>query len=171
VQKPLYTSSLILRPCAEADIDLLHSHWTEPEVRRYLWDGQVIDTETVREVINSSLESSQKYGYGLWVLLGKLDRDFRGVCALRAEPPARPELLYSVPARYWGSGIATESARTVLHYAFEELGLAFVSATVDKPNIASVRILEKLGFYVIDEKLVHGNWIVSYEISLESLLL
>jgi [ribosomal protein S5]-alanine N-acetyltransferase len=100
VQKPLRTSSLILQPCTEADIDLLHTHWTEPEVRRYLWDGQVIGRETVREVIDSSLESSQKYSYGLWVLLGKLDRGFRGVCGLRAETPARPELLYSIPARY-----------------------------------------------------------------------
>jgi RimJ/RimL family protein N-acetyltransferase len=44
-------------------------------------------------------------------------------------------------------------------------------ATVDKPNVVSIRVLEKLGFYAIDEKLVHGNWIMSYEISPESLLL
>ena len=70
-----------------------------------------------------------------------------------------------------GAGIATESARVVLHYAFEELGLACVTATVDKPNVVSIRILENLGFYVIDEKPILGNWVVNYEIAPESLLL
>jgi hypothetical protein len=40
---------------------------------------------------------------------------------------------------------------------------------VDKPNGVSIRVLEKLGFQVIDEKLVQGNWLVYYEISPERL--
>lgn len=171
MQKVLDSFSLILQPCTEAHIDLLHAHWLEPEVRRYLWDGRLIERETVREVVASSLESSQRYGYGLWVLLSKPEGGFRGVCGLREGPPAGPELLYSVSAKHWGAGIATESARTVLRYAFEALSLACVTATVDKPNVASLRVLEKLGFYVVEEKPVQGNWIVSYEISAEHLTL
>jgi ribosomal-protein-alanine N-acetyltransferase len=168
MQKMLQTSRLILRPCDEADIDLLHGHWTEPEVRRYLWDERTIGRDTVREFVQSSLESSRRRGYGLWLPLRKSDGAFQGVCGLRDGALDWPELLYSVPAPHWGLGLATESARGVLRHAFQELGLVYIVATVDKPNVASIRVLEKLGFAVTGEKLMHGNPILYYAVSPES---
>jgi RimJ/RimL family protein N-acetyltransferase len=53
----------------------------------------------------------------------------------------------------------------VLHHAFEVLGQSNIAATVDKLNVASRRILEKLGFSVIGEKLIHSNPIVYYAVS------
>jgi len=167
MQKILHTSRLTLRPCAEADVELLHRHWTEKDVRRYLWDQRIIGMETAREFVHSSLAASRRCNYGLWVLLRKSDSAFQGVCGLRDNALDWPELLYSVPAQHWGLGIATESARCVLRYAFAELGLISIMATVDKPNGASIRVLEKLGFSVIGETLMHGNPIVYYAVALE----
>jgi RimJ/RimL family protein N-acetyltransferase len=167
MQKVLHTSRLTLRPCDEADIELLHRHWTEPDVRRYLWDGRIIGRETVQEFVYASLASAHQRSYGLWMLLRKPDSTFQGVCGLRDSLLAWPELLYSVPAQHWGSGIATESARCVLRHAFAELGLTSIMATVDKPNVASMRVLEKLGFSVTGERLIHRNPIVYYAVSLE----
>lgn len=167
MQKVLHTSRLTLHPCDEADIELLHRHWTEPDVRRYLWDGRIINRETVREFVNSSLESSQKYDYGLWVLLSKPEGAFRGVCGLRDGSLEWPELLYSVTPKHWGAGLATESSRCVLQHAFKELRLRCVVATVDKPNVASIRVLEKLGLHLTGEKLIHGNPILYYTVSQE----
>lgn len=167
MQKILYTARLTLRPCDEVDIELLHHHWTEPAVRRYLWDGRIVGREIVREFVNASLASSRERGYGLWVLLSMPEGAFRGVCGLRDGVLEWPELLYSVPSQHWGFGIATESARGVLRHAFEELGLPHVVATVDKPNVASIRILEKLGFSVTDERFIHGKPILYYAVSPE----
>jgi len=167
MQKVLHTSRLTLRPCDEADIELLHRHWTEPDVRRYLWDGRTVSKETVREFVHASLESSRKRDYGLWILLSKPEGAFRGVCGLRDGELAWPELLYSVTPKHWGRGLVTEGACCVLRQAFEELGLRGVVATVDKPNVASIRVLEKLGLYVTDEKLIHGNPILYYAVSQE----
>jgi len=136
-------------------------------VRRYLWDGRRIERETVREFVNASRESSRKQGYGLWVLRSKPEGAFRGVCGLRDGGLEWPELLYSVTPDYWGTGLATESAHRVLQHAFEELGLRYIVATVDKPNVGSIRVLEKLGLSVTGEKLIHGNPILYYAVSQE----
>jgi RimJ/RimL family protein N-acetyltransferase len=45
-----------------------------------------------------------------------------------------------------GKGYATELAGEVLQHAVDALGLDYVIATVDIPNVASIRVLEKLGF-------------------------
>lgn len=54
-------------------------------------------------------------------------------------------LGYGILRSCWGQGIATEAARAVLDYSFEAFELAKVGARVDPRNLASVRVLEKLG--------------------------
>jgi RimJ/RimL family protein N-acetyltransferase len=154
-----------MNPCGEADIELLHSHWTEPDVRRYLWDGRIITRETVREFVRAGLVSFRKRGYGLWILSDKRGGVFRGVCGLRDGDLPSPELLYSIAPPHWGAGLVTESAWCVLQHAFENLGLACIEATVDKPNVASIRVLEKLGLSFREEKLIHGNPLLYYAVS------
>lgn len=56
------------------------------------------------------------------------------------------ELGYWLGERYWGRGLATASVRSILPYAFEELGLLRVFAAVFDFNPASGRVLEKAGF-------------------------
>jgi ribosomal-protein-alanine N-acetyltransferase len=46
---------------------------------------------------------------------------------------------------YWGKGLATEAAQAVIAYAFSELNLARIDSATDYENIASKRVMEKLG--------------------------
>jgi ribosomal-protein-alanine N-acetyltransferase len=62
MQQVLYTARLVLRPCGEADRELLHHHWMEPDVRRYLWDGRSVGPDIVQEFIAASLRSSAAHG-------------------------------------------------------------------------------------------------------------
>jgi [ribosomal protein S5]-alanine N-acetyltransferase len=156
---------LTLWPCSEADIDLLYRHWTDPDVRRFLWDGRIISKDTVREFVRDSLNSSHQHDYGLWVLWSQAEREFRGGCGLRDSELPEPELLYSVPPQNWGRGIATESAQGVLRHAFVQLALPQVIATVDKPNMTSIHVLERLGFLVTDEQVIHDHPILYYAVS------
>lgn len=148
----------------ETDVDLLLNHWTEPLVRRYLFDDLITDRETVAGFIAQSTASFQKDGYGLWVVTGKLDGGFRGVCGF-CETIARLDLLFSIAPPYWSQGLATESAGCVLRYAFDKLGLQQVMATVDKPNTISVRVLEKLGMSLLEEQSVNGKSILLYSLA------
>ena len=67
----LDTERLRLRPFRLADLDALHRQWTEPGMRRYLWDDEIIPRETVEAVIQSSLDSFAAKGYGFWALIPK----------------------------------------------------------------------------------------------------
>ncbi len=51
----LETNRLLLRPLSPSDLDYLHGLWTEPLVRRYLWDDQVISRDEAAAVIQASL--------------------------------------------------------------------------------------------------------------------
>lgn len=58
------TARLRLRPFKLDDVDALHRLWTEPEVRQYLWDGDVITRERVESLVNTSLTSFEDHGFG-----------------------------------------------------------------------------------------------------------
>ncbi|WP_438028155.1 GNAT family N-acetyltransferase [Sorangium sp. So ce233] len=60
------------------------------------------------------------------------------------DPPVL-ELLYALAPGFTGQGLATEMAAAVLDLAFEERGLALVRASTGAPNLASIRVLERLG--------------------------
>jgi len=55
------------------------------------------------------------------------------------------EMGYWIGVPYWGHGYCTEAARAVVRYAFETRGLHRVYAHIMKENVASGRVLEKIG--------------------------
>ncbi len=160
----LQSLRLELRPCTEADIDLLLNHWTQPMVRRYLFDDRITERETVAGFVELSQASFQKYGYGLWVVVGT-DKQFQGVCGFCESPLKKCDLIFSIAPPYWRRGIATQSAQCVLKYAFDTLGFQQITSTVDQPNSASIRVLEKLGMSLIKEQLINGNLILHYALT------
>ena len=56
------------------------------------------------------------------------------------------EIGYWLGEPFWGRGIATAAVRALCAWAFAELGLLRIFATVFVPNTASIRVLEKAGF-------------------------
>jgi ribosomal-protein-alanine N-acetyltransferase len=57
-----------------------------------------------------------------------------------------PQLVYAMFERFTGNGYATEMARAAITHARMQHAFATIFASVDEANVASVRILEKLGF-------------------------
>jgi len=63
------------------------------------------------------------------------------------------EVGYRLAKRFWGMGLAPEAAQASLCYGFEELGLDRIVAVVHPENVASQRVLEKIGLkYVKDAR-------------------
>jgi len=69
-----------------------------------------------------------------------------GACGLDMRDAPTPEIGYWLGAPYWGQGFATEAARAVIDYAFEQLGHDALQAGARVSNPASRRVLEKCGF-------------------------
>jgi len=171
LKNALETARLLLRPCTLADLDALHGLWTDPEVRRYLWDDRVISRKQAETRLRSSLESFHTRGFGLWLAHRTGEEAIVGFCGLfGTDDPPEVELLYGLAPSAWGQGLATEAARAVLRYGFEELGLVRIAAGADVPNVASLRVLEKLGMTFTRRMRTEYGEVVYFALSQEAFL-
>jgi ribosomal-protein-alanine N-acetyltransferase len=59
--------------------------------------------------------------------------------------PSEMEIYFALSKDYWGKGYATEAAKAVLHYGFDAIGLDRIVAVVMPENVASKRVVDKLG--------------------------
>src|SRR5258705_1198474 len=117
----LNTGRLTLRPISSDDVDALHALWTDPDVRRYLWDDRIIPRDTVAQIIAQSLATFETDGYGFFALeMQDQPGDLIGFCGhRRADVQVQIELLYGIHPTYWGEGLVAEAAREVLRFGFE----------------------------------------------------
>jgi [ribosomal protein S5]-alanine N-acetyltransferase len=154
---PFETAQLLLRPAAGSDIDQLHALWTDAEVRKHLWDDEIIPRETVEEVVNASIESFVTNNFGQWAIRERGHDDIIGFCGLRfIDETGIVEILYGFLPAYWGKGYATEAATVVLDHGFRTAGLTEIVAEMDPPNRASIRVAEKLGMRFVTEYVREG---------------
>ncbi len=153
------TARLVLRRfTAEDGADLLNELDSDPEVMRYLTGGEPsLAAAVVRDqVIPSVLATYERWGgrFGLFAAYERQGGAFLGWFQLRAEregPLDAVELGYRLRRDAWGRGYATEGARALLDKAFSELGLQRVWAETMAVNLASQRVLEKVGLSVVAE--------------------
>jgi ribosomal-protein-alanine N-acetyltransferase len=142
----IVTDRLRLRPFEPRDTDELQRLWSLPEVRRYLWDGRVVAREEAASQIGASMRCFDEHGFGFWSIRTREPAAFAGFCGLRhfGDPP-RVEVLYGLDPAYWHLGLATEAARAVLRFGFEQCRLERIYAGADAPNDASLRVMRRLG--------------------------
>lgn len=163
----LSSNRLSFHPFVLADLDYLHALWVAPEMRRYLWDNEIIPRELAEEIIVSSSTSFAEHGFGFWKLVRKDSGRPVGFCGLRSFEnevvgTGEVEILYGITAAEWGQGLAVEAARTVLHYAFAERSLLRVYAGADAPNTASIRVMERLGMWFDQELQLKAQTTIYY---------
>ena len=165
----LRTERLRLRPIEPHDREALHALWTEPAVRRFLWDDRVIDLGSVDDVIERSAASFASEGFGLFALREPGRSALLGVVGIfRLRPGAEPELIYSLTTACFGGGLASEASRAVIADAFERLGFARVLARTDPPNLASLEVMKRLGMAYEGEGEEGGLATVSYALAREA---
>ncbi|MGE0360788.1 MAG: GNAT family N-acetyltransferase [Vicinamibacterales bacterium] len=153
-----------LRPFSATDLDAAHTLWTDPDVRRYLWDDQVISRQRAAEALAESDASFRARGYGLWAVMDRERGDLAGFCGARCAEGEVPELIYGLRPAWWGRGLATECAAAVLDHLFGAPGRAEVVALTDAPNARSVRVLERLGMTFERRAEHHGLDTVFYRL-------
>lgn len=163
----LETTRLWLWPFTLADANDLHQLWTEPAVRKYLWDDQIISRDTVVEVIQASEKSFAEYGFGFWTISDKSKSATIGFCGLRhfledGGETTEVEVLYGLSPSYWGKGLSTEAAQQVMRYGFEQAGLEAIYAGADPPNQASFRVMVRLGMKFLRSTTVGGLEAIYY---------
>lgn len=151
------TDRLILVPVEPPDRAVLHEILVEPEVRRFLLDGQVVAEQWVAAEIERSGELFAALGCGLWTIRQKRRAEIAGLVGFRHFfAPPRLQLLVALHPSCWGRGLATEAARSIIRFAFDRLGFERIEAAADVPNARSVRLMERLGM-VFDRRTDDGE--------------
>ncbi|HEU5036556.1 MAG TPA: GNAT family protein [Nocardioides sp.] len=161
----LTTERLRLRPVAERDRDALYALHSNAHVLRY-WDAPPwTDPARAARFVATSRQLAEE-GTGARLAIDRaVDGEFLGWISLsRWNPDFRSAALgYCLAEAGWGQGYATEAARAVLAWAFSTLDLNRVQAETDTRNVASARVLEKLGF--LREGTLREDCVVNGEIS------
>jgi ribosomal-protein-alanine N-acetyltransferase len=149
----LETERLVLRPLTAHDAAALHRISNEPAVRRYLWDDEPVTRARIEEVVAQSVRMFPEEGVGLFGVRLRSSGELVGFCGFghTQDGPEEIELIYELLPELWGRGLATEASRACLHHAFVEVGLDTVVAGADAPNVASLRVIEKLGMKAAGE--------------------
>jgi RimJ/RimL family protein N-acetyltransferase len=143
VDHVLTTERLVLRPVTAHDHDVLLAHWTLPDVRRFLFDGEAPSAAEVTETIEESARDFSESGYGIWLIQDRTG--LVGTTGLRPLEDLGLEIFYSLAPGSRGNGYATEAARAVMEHALVDLGLPEVLAEIDEGNVASVAVVRRLG--------------------------
>jgi ribosomal-protein-alanine N-acetyltransferase len=144
---------------------------TDPAVRKYLCDDQVIPLTQTTEILAAALDAFAKHQYGLWLVYPNGQREpagFAGLYTFFDEP--QPQLLYALLPQYQGRGFATEASRRIVRYAFAQLGYSYLVASCDPPNAASVRVMERLGMQWLKEERAGDKPVVFYHLTREQYL-
>lgn len=161
------TERLILREILPTDVDGLFELDSDPEVHKYLGDEPVTSKEQVIDDISFIRQQYIDHGIGRWAIIDKRTKEFMGWSGLKfitVETNKHKnyyDLGYRLIKRYWGQGIATETAFASLEYAFDTLKLDEVYAIADCENIGSNKILKKVGLHFIETFSLDGvmlNW-------------
>jgi len=141
----LSTERLVLRPVMADDHAAVLAHWTQPDVRRFLFDGAALSGVEVAETIEESIGDFAARGFGVWLIELGSAAGLIGTAGLRPLGSSGLEIFYSLAPGAWGHGYATEAARAVVEYGLGPLGLPEVLAEVDEGNAASVAVVKRLG--------------------------
>lgn len=139
------TERLLLRQFEWDDLDDLVRICGDARVMKYIGlRGEPMAREETRQALSSIFAHWQRHGFGRWAAVHKNECRLIGYSGLRSFGKDA-ELVYLLDFPYWGHGLATEMARACLGFAFERRAFDYVVAMTKPDNLASRRVLEKVG--------------------------
>lgn len=146
--KPLLeTARLSLSRITEADSAFLLELLNQPSFLRFIGDKNVRnEADAIRYLREGPDAMFERYGFCLYRMALKDGDTPIGMCGLlKREQLEAPDIGFAVLTAHEGKGYTSEAAQAVLQYSFDTLGLTRVLGIANPDNIASHRLLTKLG--------------------------
>ena len=162
----LETPRLRLRLLQEADVPDSFRIFSNPTAMKYFgsklhpdieytrdqWVKIMISRFNIRDAAPFAIILKSDGRFVGLVNVGHFDRDFHFA-----------EVAYIVDPEYWGEGVGTEAVRRVVDFLVRDMKLHKIRASVFVKNVASKRVLEKVGFkqegYLRDNVLLDGAYV------------
>ncbi len=137
----------------------------DPYVRKFLWDDKGIDAMTADDIMDQNTRHFEENQYGLWKICLKNRKKTIGYVGLWYffnEP--QPQLIYALLEPFTKKGYATEASRSIIGYAFKELGFEYLMAATDEPHLDSQRVAQRLGMSFVEKRMEDNKPTLFYKI-------
>jgi RimJ/RimL family protein N-acetyltransferase len=169
----ILTPRLRLRGWREGDVELMAAIYAEPEVVRYL---RPLDLEGTRQQLGRFVDHWEEHGFGLWAVEERSSSRLIGRIGLANHDDWTAsnndaEVGWTLDRSTWGQGIATEGGAAALRFGFEMKRMDRIISIAHRQNVASQRVMEKLGLRREGETDWRENPVVWYAISREGWIL
>ncbi len=159
------TQRLKLIPFEIQQVQELHHIFTQPYVRKYLWDDQTISMDQTQEILETNKKYFEESSWGLWQIRLLKDNSLIGFVGLWPFfEETQPQLLYGLLPEYSKFGYATEASRCILNYAKKDLGYSYLLGATDKPHLNSQKVMERLGMSYLEERIENGKSTLFFKI-------
>ena len=163
------TERLILRDMSMSDLEGMFELDSNPKVHQYLGNKPVKTIKESEEMIHSITAQYNERGIGRFSVVLKSSGAFIGWSGIKFntgdnEVIGNKRDFYDVGYRfieqYWNQGYGYESAKAALEFGFKELNLKTIVGAAETENIASNKILEKIGLqytetFPLDDVMIH----------------
>lgn len=161
----LETPRLLVQPFTLEDLDNLVELHSNPEVNRYLLPMGAWSKEIAAAKLKRFIAHEETYGYSKFKVSLK-DGTFIGRAGFELwEETGEIEFGYSFKQEYWGKGYATEAAHKLVKWIFETTDLEHIIGMVSLENVASRKVLEKIGMTFTEVRLVKENPFAFYKLA------
>lgn len=162
------TKNLILRHLNLSDLEGLFELDSNPIVHKYLGNNPVKTIEQSKKGIEFNIQQHIDRGIARWATIEKSSGDFIGWSGLRLNSDLTYnnktnfyDVGYRFIPRYWGKGYATESSIIAVDYFFNIMKKDLLCGISETRNIASNKILQKIGLQFINDfkiDAVNAKW-------------
>jgi RimJ/RimL family protein N-acetyltransferase len=154
------TKRLVLRSPQLKDATAMFTGWAQDlQVTRYLtWRPHTSPEQSQAAIARaiSAWNDEARFPYMIALkttgeVMGMIDPHFEG---------ARVGIGYVLGHAYWGNGYMPEATRIIIDWAFQQPTIYRVYATTDVENVASQRVLEKVGMHcegILRKYIIHPN--------------
>lgn len=154
------TQSLILRLPQPGDAIAMFERWSQDkEVTYYLTWRPHTHFEQAQSTIARAIAMWKDETRFPYMITRKETGEVMGMIDPRIEGP-KVAIGYVIGRAYWGNGYMPEATRAIIDWTFQQPDIYRVYATTDVENIASQRVLEKVGMQregLLRKYIIHPN--------------
>ena len=144
----LDSNRLVLRPFKKSDANDVYKCWeSDPDVAKYMFWTSHNDINKTKEWIDFEIGQIENEGWYRFALVLKENNELIGTVILYYDDEVDCyEIGYNLGKEYWGKGYGTEAVSKVIEFAIDKLGITEIVGRFAKENIASGKLLYKVGF-------------------------
>ncbi|WP_338760693.1 GNAT family N-acetyltransferase [Bernardetia sp. ABR2-2B] len=164
--KIVETERLIIEEAILSDASFFFELLNSPNWLEFIGDRNINSLEDATKYVQESLiDNYEKNSYGFYKMsLRETNQSIGAVGFLKRDYLDFPDIGYAILPNYEGKGYVSEATQAVFEYGKNNLNLKKIVAITTEENLASQRVLSKIGLKFIEKVNVDGEELLYFSI-------